>query len=221
MTCRVCTFLLLCGAFSRTAALLLSAGQSTHFIVIVSTNAMHSSHCNDMQAELLEHLARTVVTGIPEVMEHGTLPGDVSYIITKPFGALLAIHDATSLIVSVISKIAAIIHQLASLVTPVLHRDISIGNTIYHGDAHMAYLNDFGAAVKAPTGCFTAVTEHSITGTGTYMARSVLGRRTLFCVIRARKSHVCHGFSSSKWQCSLGQQANWGSGTGFQGAKLW
>lgn len=156
------------------AALLLSASQLTQLIVMVSIQPMHSSHCNDMQAEMLEHLAGLVGTGIPHVMEHGTLPRDVSYIITKPFGALLAIHDTASLIVSVISETAAIIHQLASLSIPVLHRDISIGNIIYHGDARMAYLIDFGTAVKAPTGCFTAVTEHSITGTSTYMARSVL-----------------------------------------------
>lgn len=156
------------------AALLLPASQPTQSIVLVSIQAMLSSHCNDMQAEMLEHLAGLSVTGIPQVVEHGTLPGDVSYIITKPLGALLAIHDTASLIVSVITETAAIIHQLASLDIPVLHRDISIGNIIYHGDACMAYLIDFGTAVKAPTGCFTAVTKHSITGTSTYMARSVL-----------------------------------------------
>ena len=89
-------------------------------------------------------------------------------------GPLLAFGDDASLVVSVISETASIIARLAGLETPVLHRDISIGNIIHHGDAHEACLIDFGTAVKAPMGSFTAETAQSITGTCTYMARSVL-----------------------------------------------
>lgn len=134
-----------------------------------------------MQAEMLEYLARAGVTGVPQVMEHGNVPGHLPYIITQPFGTLLAFGDHESLIVSVISATASIISQLASLETPVLHRDISIGNIIHHGDACEACLIDFGTAVKVPTGSFTVVSAHSMTGTSTFMARSVLegGAHTL------------------------------------------
>lgn len=96
--------------------------------------------------------------------------------ITRPFGTLLSFGDGASLVVSVISQTASIICQMASLQTPILHRDISIGigSIIHHGDACQACLIDFGTAVHAPTGSFTAATLHSMPATSTFMARSVL-----------------------------------------------
>ncbi len=63
---------------------------------------------------------------------------------------------------------------MACRTPPVLHRDISFGNLIYHGDDQSTFLIDFGTAVVAPTGRFLAVNPRSITGTPTFIARSVL-----------------------------------------------
>lgn len=68
---------------------------------------------------------------------------------------------------------ATIIQQLACRTPPVLHRDIPVGNLIYHGDGQSPFLIDFGTAVVAPTGRFEAVNPQSITGTPTFIARSV------------------------------------------------
>ena len=125
-----------------------------------------------MQANTLTALAD--IAGVIQLAEQGTLPGGLPYVITRPFGSLLAINDSAELLISVVQGAASIIQQLASLTPPVLHRDISVGNLVYHGHDQSTYLIDFGTAVVAPTGCFAAVGPQSITGTSTFIARSVL-----------------------------------------------
>jgi len=108
------------------------------------------------------------------VVEQDTLPGGLPYVITRPFGSLPAMNDSAELIISVVQGAASIIQQLACLTPPVLHRDISVGNLIYYGDDQSTFLIDFDTAVVAPTGRFLAVDPQSITGTSTFIARSVL-----------------------------------------------
>ncbi len=125
-----------------------------------------------MQANILTELAD--IAGVIQLVEQGTLLGGLPYVITRPFGSLLAINDSAELVISVVQGAASIIQQLAFLTPPVLHRDISVGNLIYYGDDQSTLLIDFGTAVVAPTGCFSAVGPQSITGTSTFIARSVL-----------------------------------------------
>ena len=93
---------------------------------------------------------------------------------------------------------------MASLQTPILHRDISIGSIIHHGDAYQACLIDFGTAVHAPTGSFTAATSHSIPATSTFMARSVLegGAYTLSLELESLMYVIVF--------LAIGGQAHWG-----------
>ncbi len=65
-------------------------------------------------------------------------------------------------------------HRLASHTTPIFHRDISIGNLIYHDGPPVTYLVDFGTAVRDPGAHFSALSKNSITGTSAFVARSVL-----------------------------------------------
>ena len=125
-----------------------------------------------MQADMLTELADTA--GVIQVVEKGTLPDGLPYLITRPFGSLLDIDDSAELIIRVVQGAASIIQQLACRTPPVLHRDISVGNLIYHGDDQSPFLIDFGTAVVAPTGRFEAVNPQSITGTPTFIAQSVL-----------------------------------------------
>lgn len=122
----------------------------------------------DMLAELQEH------TRVIRLVERGTLPGALPYLITQPFGSILVVGDNADLILSVIGRAVLIIEQLADRPLPVLHRDISVGNLIYHGEDQETFLIDVGTAVVAPTGQFSAVSLQSITGTSTFIARSVL-----------------------------------------------
>ena len=127
-----------------------------------------------MQANILTELAD--ITGVIQLVEQGTLPGGLPYVITRPFGSLLAINDSAELVISVLHEAASIIQQLACRTPPVLHRDISVGNLMYHGDDHNTFLIDFGTAVVAPTDCLPdlGLGPQSITGTSTFIARSAL-----------------------------------------------
>ncbi|DBA84490.1 TPA: hypothetical protein ACH3X1_006109 [Trebouxia sp. C0004] len=131
----------------------------------VAVSAVH-------EAEIFIDLAD--IAGVIQVVEQGKLRGGLSYVITRPFGSLLAIDDCAELVISVVQRAASIIQGLACLTSPVLHRDISVGNLIYYGDDQSTFLIDFGIAVVAPTGCFAAVGPQSITGASTVIARSVL-----------------------------------------------
>ena len=111
------------------------------------------------------------IAGVIQLVEQGNTPDGLPYIITRPFGSLLAIKDSAELVVSVAQRAAFIIQQLASLLPPVFHRDISIGNLIHCGDAQTTFLVDFGTAVLAPRG--RHLTD-GVTGTSTFIARSVL-----------------------------------------------
>ena len=124
-----------------------------------------------MQADMLTILAD--VPGVIRLVEQGTMLDGLPYIITQPFGSLLAFGDSAEMILSVVHRAASIIQDLAFLEPPVFHRDISIGNLIYHGDGLDTFLIDFGTAVTAPSGCNSAVGT-SITGTCTFIARGVL-----------------------------------------------
>jgi len=125
-----------------------------------------------MQADMLTQLAD--IAGEIQIVEQGTLPGGLPYVITRPFGSLLAINDSAELVISVVQSAASIIQQLACRTPPVLHRDISVGNLIYYGDDQSTFLIDFGTAVVASAGCLSAMGPYSITGTCTFIARSVL-----------------------------------------------
>jgi serine/threonine protein kinase len=125
-----------------------------------------------MQADMLTQLAD--IAGVIQIVEQGTLPGGLPYVITRPFGSLLAINDSAELVISVVQSAASIIQQLACRTPPVLHRDISVGNLIYYGDDQSTFLIDFGTAVVASAGCLSAMGPYSITGTCTFIARSVL-----------------------------------------------
>ncbi len=125
-----------------------------------------------MQASMLELLQDT--PGVIKLVECGSIPDGPSFLITKPFGHHLEFNDSAQLVVSVIDGAAAVIQQLASHTTPILHRDISIGNLIYHDDPLVTYLVDFGTAVRAPGGHFSALSTYNITGTSAFVARSVL-----------------------------------------------
>ncbi|KAL0034272.1 hypothetical protein WJX77_006407 [Trebouxia sp. C0004] len=125
------------------------------------------------EADMLTHLAETA--GVIQLVEEGTLPSGLLYVITHPFGRLLASDDNAELSVKVFQGAASIIQQLACRTPPVLHRDISVRNLIiYHGDDQSTFLIDFGTAVVAPTGCLSAMDPQSITGTSAFIARSVL-----------------------------------------------
>lgn len=108
--------------------------------------------------------------GVIKLVERGTLSNDVPYLITRPFGNLLAIDDSADLILKVIGRAALIIERLAKRKPPVLHRDISVGNLVYCGEDQETFLIDFGAARDADV----AQSLQSITGTSTFIARSVL-----------------------------------------------
>ena len=125
-----------------------------------------------MQATILTELAD--IAGVIQLVEQGTLLGGLPYVITRPFGSPLAINGSAELVMSVVQGAASIIQQLAFLTPPVLHKDVSVGNLIYYGDDQSTFLIDFGTAVLAPTSCFSAVGPQSITGTSTFIARSVL-----------------------------------------------
>ena len=47
---------------------------------------------------------------------------------------------------------------------------LRVRNLIYHGDGQSPFLIDFGTAVVAVTGCFSAVDRQSIVGTPTFIA---------------------------------------------------
>ena len=81
---------------------------------------------------MLKGLAGTA--GVIELVEQGFLPDGVPYTITRPFGSLLAFDDTAEMIIKVLKGAASIVHELSQGCPPVLHRDLSIGNLIYHGD---------------------------------------------------------------------------------------
>ena len=121
---------------------------------------------------MLESLQDT--PGVIKLVECGSMPSGLPFLITKPFGRRLEFNDNAQLVVSVINGAAAVIQQLASHTTPILHRDISIGHLVYYDDPPVTYLVDFGTAVRAPTGHYSALSTNSITGTSAFVARSAL-----------------------------------------------
>jgi len=53
-----------------------------------------------MQANILTELAD--IAGVIQLVEQGTLLGGLPYVITRPFGSLLAINDSAELVISVV-----------------------------------------------------------------------------------------------------------------------
>ena len=125
-----------------------------------------------MQADMLAELAD--IAGVIQLVEQGTLPGGLPSVATRPFGSLVAINDSSELVLSVMLEAATIIQHLACLTPPVFHWGIFVGNLVYHGDDQSTVLIDSGTAVVAATGCISAVGPQSMTGTSTFLARSVL-----------------------------------------------
>ena len=126
-----------------------------------------------LQANMLKKAANAA--GVIELLDQGFMTGGTPYIITRPFVTLL--DDSAELIVSVVQQAARTIDSLPTLDSPVLHRDISIGNIVYHRSPGSACLINYGSAVSAPTESFKTMTPNSITGTTTFMARRVLEGR--------------------------------------------
>lgn len=124
-----------------------------------------------MQTSMLESLEET--PRVIKLVECGSMHG-LPFLITKPFGRHLEFNDNAQLIVSVIDGAAAVIQQLASRTTPILHIDISVGNLIYYDEPPITYLVEFGTAVRAPGGHYLPLSPNNITGTRAFMARDVL-----------------------------------------------
>lgn len=118
----------------------------------------------------LANIARVI-----QLVERGNLPGGLPYVIARQFGSLLAINNNTSakLTICVIQGAASIIHCLACLTSPVVHRHISLGKLVYCGGDQSTVLIDCGTAVVAPTGRFSAAGPHSIPSTGTCLAQTI------------------------------------------------